>query len=182
MLGDEELRKFQNLLAVEKAGKEKAEDELADAEIRIEGLNQDLEKITGEKVAFEEAVTEEKRVLNDQISELNNNVNNLKETHNAEIIALADEHKRTLEAKQKKLLKRMPTAIKVLRRCSLNNKAAKLRMPGFPKRLILFMIKKNDSLPPAINDLDMFSVSQKKQISELGAPSTISRVDSVRAE
>ncbi|MBL6827270.1 MAG: hypothetical protein ISQ76_02290 [Opitutales bacterium] len=40
------------------------------------------------------------------------------------------------------------------------------------------MIKKNDSLPPAINDLDMFSVSQKKQISELGAPSTISRVDS----
>ena len=44
---DEELRKFQNLLAVEKAGKEKAEDELADDEIRTESLNQDLEKITG---------------------------------------------------------------------------------------------------------------------------------------
>jgi hypothetical protein len=49
---------------------------------------------------------------------------------------------------------------------------------GVSEEVNPFMIKKNDSLPPAINDLDMFSVSQKKQISELGAPSTISRVDS----
>jgi hypothetical protein len=73
----------------------------------------------------------------------------------------------------------MPTAIKeVLRRCSLNNKAAKVADAGVSEEVNPFMIKKNDSLPPAINDLDMFSVSQKKQISELGAPSTISRVDS----
>jgi hypothetical protein len=176
---DEELRKFQNLLAVEKAGKEKAEDELADAEIRIEGLNQDLEKITGEKVAFEEAVTEEKRVLNDQISELNNNVNNLKETHNAEIIALADEHKRTLEAKQKEITKADADGYKRgIEEMLAKQQGGEVADAGVSEEVNPFMIKKNDSLPPAINDLDMFSVSQKKQISELGAPSTISRVDS----
>ena len=41
-----------------------------------------------------------------------------------------------------------------------------------------FMVKKNDSGPPAMNELDLMAVSQQKQISEIGAPSTISRVDS----
>ena len=41
-----------------------------------------------------------------------------------------------------------------------------------------FMIQKKDFEPPSMNDLDNLAASQRKKISEMGAPSTISRVDS----
>ena len=41
-----------------------------------------------------------------------------------------------------------------------------------------FMVKKNEGGPPEMNELDLIAVSQQKQISEIGSPSTISRVDS----
>jgi hypothetical protein len=40
-----------------------------------------------------------------------------------------------------------------------------------------FMVQKKDSGPPEMNELDMMAVSQQKQISDIGAPSTIARVD-----
>ena len=41
-----------------------------------------------------------------------------------------------------------------------------------------FMVQKKDSGPPEMNELDMMAVSQQKKISDIGAPSTIARVDS----
>ncbi len=40
-----------------------------------------------------------------------------------------------------------------------------------------FMVQKKDSGPPEMNELDMMAVSQQKKISDIGAPSTIARLD-----
>ena len=41
-----------------------------------------------------------------------------------------------------------------------------------------FMVQKNEGDLPEMNELDLIAASQQKQISEIGSPSTISRVDS----
>lgn len=176
---DEELRKYQNLLSSEKSKKDEAEDQLSDAQIQIKGFEQDIEKLSTEKQAFEEAAGEEKRVLTQQVTELNDQVIQINETHKAEIEALADEHKRAIEAKQKEITKADADGYqRGIEEMLAKQQGGEVAEDKMSEEVNPFMIQKKDFEPPSMNDLDNLAASQRKKISEMGAPSTISRVDS----
>ena len=91
--------------AREKEEKETTQDELSDAQIKLQGFEQDIQRLEGEKkVAADEAEAKEK-ALSGQVEELNARVNQLGKDHEEELDKLSEDHKRAIEAKQNEIAK-----------------------------------------------------------------------------
>ena len=176
---DVELRRYQNMWAREKEEKETTQDELSDAQIKLQGFEQDIQRLEGEKkVAADEAEAKEK-ALSGQVEELNARVNQLGKDHEEELDKLSEDHKRAIEAKQKEIAKADADGYqRGIEEMLAKQQGGEVADDKMSEEVNPFMVKKKDSGPPAMNELDLMAVSQQKQISEIGAPSTISRVDS----
>ena len=118
------------------------------------------------------------KVLNNQVVDLENQKLEDAKKHLAEVDAIQEEHKQQLSKKQEE--------IRLGRCCRLqawNNEMLAKQQGGevadseISEEVNPFMVQKKDSGPPEMNELDMMAVSQQKKISDIGAPSTISRVD-----
>ena len=65
---DEELRQFQNMWAREKQIKEETQDELADTQIKLKGVEADLENEKKERQNEKEAAEQQITVLNTRVA------------------------------------------------------------------------------------------------------------------
>ena len=176
---DVELRRYQNMWAREKEEKDTTQDELSDAQVTIKGYEADIKDKDAQIVTLNDAVTEEKekgeKQLNDLREVTDKQIDDLKDRLNEE----TDSNKVAMAALRKEMNQKIEEAYQegkedmVKMQRGTENEEDKMSEEVNP-----FMVKKNDSGPPAMNELDLMAVSQQKQISEIGAPSTISRVDS----
>jgi len=176
---DQELRQYQNMWAREKKLKEETLDELADTQIKLKGVEADLTNEKEERKKENEAKAKEKEELSGQVAELNARVIQLGKDHETALDKLSEDHKRAIEAKQKEIAKADADGYqRGIEEMLAKQQGGEVADDKMSEEVNPFMIKKKDSGPPAMNELDLMAVSQQKQISEIGAPSTISRVDS----
>ena len=176
---DEELRQYQNMWAREKKLKEETLDELADTQIKLKGVEEDLVNEKSERQKEKEASDQQIMVLNNQIVEMENDKQETAKKHTAEIDALLEEHKQQIAQKQEEI--RLADAAGYKRGIDemlAKQQGGEVAEDKISEEVNPFMVQKKDSGPPEMNELDMMAVSQQKKISEIGAPSTIARVDS----
>ena len=155
------------------------EDEMTDALSKLDGLTQDIKAKDAKINELDDAVTKGKEdadkrwndlkdLKDDEIAKLQIKLNEETDNNKVEMAALRKEMNQKIEEAYQDGKEDM---VKMQR--GTENEEDKMSEEVNP-----FMVKKNDSGPPAMNELDLMAVSQQKQISEIGAPSTISRVDS----
>ena len=176
---DQELRQYQNMWAREKKLKEETLDELADTQIKLKGVEADLTNEKEERKKENEAAEQQQQVLNDQIVGLESDKQETAKKHVAEVDALLEEHKQQLAKKQEEI--RLADAAGYKRGIDemlAKQQGGEVADDKISEEVNPFMVQKKDVGPPEMNELDMMAVSQQKKISDIGAPSTIARVDS----
>ena len=176
---DQELRQYQNMWAREKKLKEETLDELADTQIKLKGVEADLTNEKEERKKENEAHEVTNKANIDQISNLEQQKRETAQKNEAEIEALLDEHKQQLAKKQEEI--RLADAAGYKRGIDemlAKQQGGEVADDKISEEVNPFMVQKKDVGPPEMNELDMMAVSQQKKISDIGAPSTIARVDS----
>ena len=176
---DQELRQYQNMWSREKKLKEDTLDELADTQIKLKGLEEDLLNEKEEREKENQASEQQVMVLNNQVVDLENQKQEDAKKHFAEVDAMQEEHKQQLSKKQEEI--RLADAAGYKRGIDemlSKQQGGEVADNAISEEVNPFMLRKKDAGPPEMNELDMMAVSQQKQISEIGAPSTIARVDS----
>ena len=176
---DEELRQYQNMWAREKKLKEDTLDELADTQIKLKGVEADLANEKQERQNEKEAADQQIMVLNTRVAEMESDKQETAKKFEAEMDALLEEHKQQIEKKQEEI--RMADASGYKRGIDemlAKQQGGEVADAKVSEEVNPFMVKKRDAGPPEMNELDMMAVTQQKKISEIGAPSTIARVDS----
>ena len=176
---DEELRQFQNMWAREKQIKEETQEELADTQIKLKGVEADLENEKKESQAEKEAADQQIMVLNTRVADMETEKQETAKKHEATIIALREES----EAKEQKLRGEITKADadgykRGVEEMLAKQQGGEVAEDEISEEVNPFMVKKKDGTPPDEDGIAMMQVSQMKQISEIGAPSTIARVDS----
>lgn len=176
---DEELRQYQNMWAREKKLKEDTLDELADTQIKLKGVEADLANEKQERQNEKEAADQQIMVLNTRVAEMESDKQETAKKFEAEMDALLEEHKQQIEKKQEEI--RMADASGYKRGIDemlAKQQGGEVADAKVSEEVNPFMVKKRDAGPPEMNELDMMAVTQQKKISDIGAPSTIARVDS----
>ena len=176
---DQELRQYQNMWSREKKLKEDTLDELADTQIKLKGVEEDLINEKEEREKENQASEQQVMVLNNQVVDLENQKQEDAKKHFAEVDAMQEEHKQQLSKKQEEI--RLADAAGYKRGIDemlSKQQGGEVADNAISEEVNPFMLRKKDAGPPEMNELDMMAVSQQKQISEIGAPSTIARVDS----
>ena len=118
-------------------------------------------------------------VLNTRVAEMESDKQETAKKFEAEMDALLEEHKQQIEKKQEEI--RMADASGYKRGIDemlAKQQGGEVADAKVSEEVNPFMVKKRDAGPPEMNELDMMAVTQQKKISEIGAPSTIARVDS----
>ena len=175
---DIELRQYQNMWAREKKLKEDTLDELADTQIKLKGVEEDLVIEKDEREKEKQASEQQIMVLNNQVVDLENQKQEDAKNHLAALDAIQEEHKQILSKKQEEI--RLADAAGYKRGIDemlAKQQGGEVADNAISEEVNPFMVQKKDSGPPEMNELDMMAVSQQKQISDIGAPSTIARVD-----
>ena len=115
-------------------------------------------------------------VLDTRVAELENEKVETAKTHEAEVDALLEEHKKEIEKKQEEI--RMADADGYKRGIDemLAGQGGEVA-EEISEEVNPFMVKKNEGGPPEMNELDLIAVSQQSKFQNW-FPSTISRVDS----
>ena len=176
---DQELRQFQNMWAREKKLKEDTLDELSDTQIKLKGVEADLVNEKQERKNENDAFEEQKQRDSTAIADLQKENQKIVKDNEAEVDAMLDEHKQQIEKKQEEI--RMADASGYKRGIDemlAKQQGGEVADNDISEEVNPFMVKKKDAGPPEMNELDMMAVSQQKKISDIGAPSTIARVDS----
>ncbi|MAK47086.1 MAG: hypothetical protein CMI24_07545 [Opitutae bacterium] len=176
---DEELRQFQNMWAREKQIKEETQDELADTQIKLKGVEADLENEKKERQNEKEAAEQQITVLNTRVAEMETEKQEMLKVHEAELDELNEEHKQILAQKQEEIRKADADGYKRgIDEMLAKTQGGEVAEDEISEEVNPFMVKKDSTPIPVINEMDAIAVANQKQISEIGAPSTIARVDS----
>lgn len=174
---DVELREYQNLFAKEKELKENLEDQVADLTLKLKGVEADLAVEKKERKAEQEAAEQQIGVLNDRVATLEQDKINQKKTFEAERDALLEEHKLAIQEKNEEI--RLADASGYKRGIDemiAKQKGGEVAEEEYNDEVNPFMIKKAG--PPVVSEAQVIAASQMKVIPEIGAPSTIARIDS----
>jgi hypothetical protein len=176
---DEELRQFQNMWAREKQIKEETQDELADTQIKLKGVEADLENEKKERQNEKEAAEQQITVLNTRVAEMETEKQEMLKVHEAELDELNEEHKQILAQKQEEIRKADADGYKRgIDEMLAKQQGGEVAEDEISEEVNPFLVKKESTPIPVINEMDAIAVANQKQISEIGAPSTIARVDS----
>ena len=176
---DEELRQYQNMWAREKQIKEETQDELADTQIKLKGVEADLDNEKKERQNEKEASEQQITVLNTRVAEMENEKQELLKVHEAELDALLEEHKVILAQKQEEIRKADADGYKRgIDEMLAKQQGGEVADEDISEEVNPFLVKKDSTPLPDMNEMDSIAVANQKQISEIGAPSTIARVDS----
>ena len=174
---DLELREYQNLFNKEKELKENLEDQVADLTIKLKGVEADLALEKKERQAEQEASEQQIGVLNDRVATLEQDKINQKKTFEAERDALLDEHKLAIQEKNEEIRSADASGYKRgIDEMIAKQKGGEVAEEEYSEEVNPFMIKKAG--PPVVSDAQVIAASQMKVIPEIGAPSSIARIDS----
>tara|TARA_B100001248_G_scaffold194359_1_gene149231 strand:- start:34 stop:1386 length:1353 start_codon:yes stop_codon:yes gene_type:complete len=174
---DVELREFQNLFAREQEERKKFEDEVSDLTVKVKGLEADLDNEKKEAAAFKEASTTQMGVLEDQVSSLQQKMQNDQKQHEVTLQQNIEDHKRELSKANAQLVKEYNRGREEATQEMLAKQSGGEVVDENKKEKANPFIVKSDA-PPVLSQAEIIAVNQSKEISEIGAPSTISRIDS----
>ena len=174
---DVELREFQNFFAREQEERKKFEDQATDLIVKVKGLEEDLENEQKEAAAYKEASTTQMSVLEDQVAQLQQTQQDEQKQFEATLQQNNEDHKRELSKANAALVKEYNRG----REDATTELLAKLsggEAVDEDKKILAnpFVVKTN--APPVLSQSEIIAVNQSSNISEIGAPSTISRIDS----
>ena len=165
--------------AREKQIKEETQDELADTQIKLKGVEADLDNEKKERQNEKEASEQQITVLNTRVAEMENEKQELLKVHEAELDALLEEHKVILAQKQEEIRKADADGYKRgIDEMLAKQQGGEVADEDISEEVNPFLVKKDSTPLPDMNEMDSIAVANQKQISEIGAPSTIARVDS----
>jgi hypothetical protein len=173
---DVELREFQNLFAREQEERKKFEDEVSDLTVQVKGLEADLDNEKKEVAAFKEASTTQMGVLEDQVSSLQQKTQDDQKQHEVTLQQNNEDHKRELSKANAQLVKEYNRGREEATQEMLAKQSGGEVVDENKKEKANPFIVKSDA-PPVLSQAEIIAVNQSKEISEIGAPSTISRID-----
>lgn len=173
---DVELREFQNLFAREQEERKKFEDEVSDLTVQVKGLEADLDNEKKEAAAFKEASTTQMGVLEDQVSNLQQKMQDDQKQHEVILQQNNEDHKRELSKANAQLVKEYNRGREEATQEMLAKQSGGEVVDENKKEKANPFIVKSDA-PPVLSQAEIIAVNQSKEISEIGAPSTISRID-----
>ena len=174
---DEELREYQNLFSDEKEERNRLEEEKADLTITWRNLSADFNQSKIDRQAEKEALETEVSQYKTRNSQLELDRANDKKSHEAEITAMLDTHKKELEAKREEV--RLAEAAgykKGIEEMLSKQQGGEIAASEISEEVNPFMLKEKG--PPKITNDHLVGAVQKSAISESGTPSTIARIDS----
>ena len=176
---DEELRQLQNMWARKKKIKEDTQDELADTQIKLKGVEADLANEKQERQNEKEAAEQQILVLNTRVGEMETEKQEKVKVHEAELDAINEEHREVLAKKQEEIRQADADGYKRgIEEMLAKQQGGEVAENDITEEVNPFLFKKADVGPPVMNELDVIAVTNQKQISDIGAPTTIARVDS----
>ena len=175
---DKELREYQDLFAKEKEMKEFWEDNASGTMVILKVTRNDLANEKEERRNEQEAFATTKKNLEDEIAKQETEKENVRKTLTAERDALAETNKKEMEALRKKHAEEIAAAIQEGRNEILAmQQGGEVADDEISEEMNPFMIKKSG--PPEVSEVQVIAASQMKEIPDIGAPSTIARIDSV---
>ena len=173
---DVELREFQYLFAREQEVRKKFEDDASDLTVQVEGLKADLDNERNEAAAFKEASTTQKGILEDQVASLQQKMQVDQKEYEAALQQNNEDHKRELSKANAQLVKEFNRGREEATKEILAKQSGGEVVDEDNKEKANPFIVKSDA-PPVLSQAEIIAVNQSKEISEIGAPSTISRID-----
>ena len=174
---DKELREYQDLFAKEKEMKEFWEDNASGTMVILKVTRNDLANEKEERRNEQEAFATTKKNLEDEIAKQETEKENVRKTLTAERDALAETNKKEMEALRKKHAEEIAAAIQEGRNEILAmQQGGEVADDEISAEMNPFMIKKSG--PPEVSEVQVIAASQMKEIPDIGAPSTIARIDS----
>ena len=173
---DIELREFQNLFAREQEERKKFEDEVSDLTVQVKGLEADLDNEKKEAAAYKEASTTQMGVLEDQVSSLQQKMQDDQKQHEVTLQQINEDHKRELSKANAQLVKEYNRGREEATQEMLAKQSGGEVVDENKREKANPFIVKSDA-PPVLSQAEIIAVNQSKEISEIGAPSTISRID-----
>jgi len=174
---DKELREYQDLFAKEKEMKEFWEDNASGTMVILKVTRNDLTNEKEERRNEQEAFATSKKNLEDEIAKQETEKENIRKTLTAERDALAETNKKEMEGLRKKHAEEIAAAIQEGRNEILAmQQGGEVADDEISEEMNPFMIKKAG--PPEVSEVQVIAASQMKEIPDIGAPSTIARIDS----
>ena len=177
---DVELREFQNLFAREQEERKKFEDEVSDLTVQVKGLEADLDNEKQDAAAFKVASEDKMERLDGLVAELQQKIQLDQKDHEATLQQNNEDHKRELSKANAELVKEYNRGREEATQEMLAKQSGGEVVDENKKEKANPFIVKSDA-PPVLSQAEIIAVNQSKEISEIGAPSTISRIDVTRA-
>ncbi|MDG1138963.1 MAG: hypothetical protein P8N49_05530 [Opitutales bacterium] len=174
---DVELREFQYLFAREQDERKKFEDQATDLTVKLKGVEADLEREQNEAAAYKEASTTQMGVLEDQVAQLQQTQQDEQKQYEATLQQNNEDHKRELSKANAALVKEYNRGRDDATTELLAKQSGGQAIDEDKKTKANPFIVKVDA-PPVLSQSEIIAVNQSSKISEIGAPSTISRIDS----
>ena len=174
---DVELREFQNLFAREQEERKKFEDQTSDLTVQVKGLEADLENEKNQAEAYKQATDTQMGILEGQVAGLEQNIINSKKEFEATLQQNNEDHKRELSKANAALVKEYNRGREEATQEMLAKQSGGEVVDEEKKEKANPFIVKAEA-PPVLSQADIIAVNQSKEISDIGAPSTISRIDS----
>jgi hypothetical protein len=174
---DIELREFQNFFAREQEERKRFEDQAADLTVKVKGLEADLENEKSEAAAFKEASTTKMGVLEDQISQLQQTLQDEQKQFEATLQQNNEDHKRELSKANAALVKEYNRGKEDATTELLAKQSGGEAVDEEKKVKANPFVVKSEA-PPVLSQTEIIAVNQSSEISEIGTPSTISRIES----
>ena len=174
---DIELREFQNFFTREQEERKKFENQASDLIVKVQSLEADLADERQEAIAFKEASTTKMGVLEDQISQLQQNLQDEQKQFQASLEQNNEDHKRELSKVNANLVKEYNRGRDDATTELLAKQSGGEVVDENLKTSINPFVVQNEA-PPALSQSEIIAVNQSTEISDIGAPSTISRIDS----
>jgi len=145
--------------------------------VEVQSLEADLATERQEAIAFKEATTTKMGVLEDQISQLQQNLQDEQKQFQATLEQNNEDHKRELSKVNANLVKEYNRGRDDATTELLAKQSGGEVVDENQKTAINPFVVQNEA-PPVLSQSEIIAVSQSTEISDIGAPSTISRIDS----
>ena len=174
---DKELREFQNLFSREQETRKDFEDQVSDLTVKLKGVEADLELEKKEALAYKDGATLKISDLEEQVAKTQQDIQNNQKKFNVTIEEMTEDHKRDLSQANSKLVKEYQRGREEATEEFMAKQSGGEVPDAAGGEVENPFIVKSDA-PPVLSQAELIAANQTSEISDIGAPSTIARIDS----
>lgn len=174
---DKELREFQNLFSREQETRKSFEDQVSDLTVKLKGVEADLEFEKKEALAYKEGMTLKIAEFEDQVAKTQREIQNNEKKFNVTIEEMNEDHKRELSQANSKLVKEYQRGREEATEEFMAKQSGGEVPDAIGDEVENPFIVESDA-PPVFSQAELIAANQTSEISDIGAPSTIARIDS----